>query len=128
MRQNTENFSITLPVEIAQLICEKVNTGIYASNSELIFEAMCNEIEEDKNHKIRLQQLRQDIREGLESGETSTWNPKEIKAEARKQKAISKSMPVEIYQIALSLRVDRNFKTPDALHVATAQFHHCQAF
>jgi len=36
-------------------------------------------------------------------------------------------MPEEIYEIALSLRVKHNLKTPDALHIATAQCHHCQA-
>ena len=38
------------------------------------------------------------------------------------------SMPAEIYEAALSLRVKHNLKTPDALHVATAQFHGCQWF
>lgn len=38
------------------------------------------------------------------------------------------SMPDQIYQEALLLRVKHNLKTPDALHVATAQFHGCQQF
>jgi predicted nucleic acid-binding protein len=38
------------------------------------------------------------------------------------------SMPAEVYEIALSLRVEYNLKTPDALHLATAQFHRCQQF
>jgi len=37
-------------------------------------------------------------------------------------------MPAEVYEIALSLRVEYNLKTPDALHLATAQFHHCSQF
>jgi len=37
-------------------------------------------------------------------------------------------MSAEIYEMALSLRVQTHLKTPDALHVATAQFHTCQAF
>jgi len=36
-------------------------------------------------------------------------------------------MPAEVYEVALSLRVQHNLKTPDALHIATAQYHHCQA-
>ncbi|MEY3218669.1 MAG: hypothetical protein RIT27_26 [Pseudomonadota bacterium] len=35
-------------------------------------------------------------------------------------------IPAAIYEIALSLRVQYNLKTPDALHLATAQFHRCQ--
>ncbi len=38
------------------------------------------------------------------------------------------SMPAEIYQKALFLRVQHRLKTPDALHVVTAQFHDCQQF
>jgi predicted nucleic acid-binding protein len=37
-------------------------------------------------------------------------------------------MPAEIYEAALSLRVKHNLKTPDALHVATAQLHACGSF
>jgi uncharacterized protein len=38
------------------------------------------------------------------------------------------TMPDEIYSIALELRVKYNLKTPDALHLATAQFHGCSQF
>jgi uncharacterized protein len=34
----------------------------------------------------------------------------------------------EVYEIALSLRARQALKTPDALHIATARFHHCQQF
>ena len=84
MLQNTEKFSITPPVEMAHLIHEKVNVGIFSSNSELIIEAKHHWIEEDESRNVKLEQLRQDINEGLENGEASTWNPEEIKTEACK--------------------------------------------
>ncbi|MTW20771.1 type II toxin-antitoxin system VapC family toxin [Allochromatium palmeri] len=38
------------------------------------------------------------------------------------------SMPDDVFDLALSLRVRYNLKTPDALHAATAQYHVCQSF
>lgn len=41
---------------------------------------------------------------------------------------ISLSMPEEVFDAALTLRVSNNLKTPDALHLATAQHHGCTQF
>lgn len=38
------------------------------------------------------------------------------------------SVPPEIYRRAAVLRARHNLKTPDALHLATAQYHGCTAF
>jgi antitoxin ParD1/3/4 len=38
--QNAEKLSITLPAEMVRVIREKVEAGIYGSNSEVIREAM----------------------------------------------------------------------------------------
>ena len=38
--QHTEKLSITLPVDMVQLIRDKVSVGGYSSNSEVIREAM----------------------------------------------------------------------------------------
>lgn len=40
MQPNAEKLSITLPAEMVRLIREKVDGGAYASNSEVIREAM----------------------------------------------------------------------------------------
>jgi len=40
MQPNAEKLSITLPAEMVRLIREKVDRGAYASNSEVIREAM----------------------------------------------------------------------------------------
>jgi predicted nucleic acid-binding protein len=37
-------------------------------------------------------------------------------------------IPEAIYDLALSLRVQHNIKTPDALHLAIAKHHDCKAF
>jgi antitoxin ParD1/3/4 len=38
--QNAEKLSITLPAEMARMIREKVSSGAYGSNSEVIREAL----------------------------------------------------------------------------------------
>jgi predicted nucleic acid-binding protein len=38
------------------------------------------------------------------------------------------TMPDEVYRRAADLRARHNLKTPDALHLATAQLHGCTAF
>ena len=43
--------------------------------------------EQDRVRAVKLDQLRQDIREGLTSGDPTPWNPDEIKKEGRKRRA-----------------------------------------
>ena len=43
--------------------------------------------EQDRLRAIKLHQLRQDIREGLTSGEPTPWSLDEIKKEGRKRRA-----------------------------------------
>ncbi len=45
---NAEKLSITLPVEMARLIRDKVSRGEYGSNSEVIREALRGWIERDR--------------------------------------------------------------------------------
>ena len=37
------------------------------------------------------------------------------------------TMPVQVFHQAAQLRAQYGLKTPDALHLATAQYHHCTA-
>ena len=43
--------------------------------------------EQDRVRAFRLEQLRQDIRDGLDSGEPTPWDLEEIKREGRKSRA-----------------------------------------
>lgn len=47
MQPNAEKLSITLPAEMVRIIREKVDRGVYASNSEVIREAMRGWIERE---------------------------------------------------------------------------------
>jgi len=46
--QIAEKLSITLPAEMVRIIREKVGTGVYSSNSEVIREALRGWMEDEK--------------------------------------------------------------------------------
>lgn len=56
--QNVERLSITLPVEMARMIRERVEAGRYASNSEVIRDAMRVWQEKEQLHVERLASIR----------------------------------------------------------------------
>lgn len=74
------------------MIKRKVASGLYNSASEVVREALRLMEEQDRMREIKLEQLRQDIREGLAGGGPTPWNPDEIKKEGRKKRA-ARSMP-----------------------------------
>ncbi len=59
--QNVERLSITLPVEMARMIRERVEAGRYASNSEVIRDAMRVWQEKEQLHAERLASIRAKI-------------------------------------------------------------------
>lgn len=61
--QNVERLSITLPTEMAHLIRAKVKEGSYASNSEVIREAMRAWQEQEQLRAQRLAGIRAKIAE-----------------------------------------------------------------
>jgi antitoxin ParD1/3/4 len=61
--QNVERLSITLPVDMARLIRAKVEEGRYASNSEVIREAMRAWQEQELVRMQRLEAVRAKIAE-----------------------------------------------------------------
>lgn len=61
--QNVERLSITLPTEMAHMIRAKVKEGSYASNSELIREAMRAWQEQEQLRSHRLTTIRAKIAE-----------------------------------------------------------------
>ena len=62
-------------------------SGLYNSASEVVREALRLMDEQERVRAVKLDQLRQDIREGLASGDPTPWNPDEIKKEGRKRRA-----------------------------------------
>lgn len=66
--QNVEKLSITLPREMARIIREKVATGEYASNSEVVREALRLLQAEDTIKAEKLAALRHKINRSIEEG------------------------------------------------------------
>jgi antitoxin ParD1/3/4 len=69
------------------MIRKKVASGLYNSASEVVREALRLMEEQDRRRAVKLEQLRQDIRNGLSSGEPTPWDPEEIKRDGRKRRA-----------------------------------------
>ncbi len=79
-------MNINLTPHLEDMIRKKVDSGLYASASEVVREALRLMEEQERVRAFRLEQLRRDIREGLESGEPAPWNPEEIKRQGRKRR------------------------------------------
>jgi len=80
-------MNINLTPQLEELVREKVSSGRYNSASEVIREALRLMEEQDRLRTAKLAQLRQDIREGLESGPPTSWEVEEMKRDGRKRLA-----------------------------------------
>lgn len=61
----SEKLSITLPANLARIVREKVESGAYASNSEVIREALRDWQGRDIERVQRLAKVRQDIEDAI---------------------------------------------------------------
>lgn len=80
-------MNVNLTPKLEDMVKKKVASGLYNSASEVVREALRLMEEQDRVLAVKLEQLRQDIRDGLNSGEPTPWNPKEIKRGGRKRRA-----------------------------------------
>jgi antitoxin ParD1/3/4 len=80
-------MNINLTPQLEELVRQKVSSGRYNSASEVVREALRLMDEQDQLRAVKLESLRKDIREGLESGPASPWDVEEMKREGRKRLA-----------------------------------------
>ena len=80
-------MNINLSPQLEELVRNKVASGFYTSASVVVREALRLLDAQDQMRASKLEQLRQDIRDGLESGAATPWNPDEVKQEGRKRRA-----------------------------------------
>jgi antitoxin ParD1/3/4 len=78
------NVNLTLFLE--EMFRQKVKSGLYTSASEVIREALRLMGEQDSLRQARFDQLRQDIRAGIESGPATVWDADKIKRAARQNR------------------------------------------
>ena len=72
-------INVSLTPQLEDMIRKKVASGLYNSASEVVREASRLMEEQDRRRWVKLEQLRQDIRDGLDSGDPTPWDPEEIK-------------------------------------------------
>jgi len=80
-------MNVNLTPQLEELVRSKVASGMYTSASEVVREALRLMDEKDRLRAAKLDQLRDDIRQGLKSGPSETWNAEEAKREGRARRA-----------------------------------------
>jgi antitoxin ParD1/3/4 len=79
-------MNISLTPHLEEMIRAKIASGSYNSASEVVREALRLLEEEDQLRSLKMQKLREDIREGLEGGPSAVFDTQEIKRAAREKK------------------------------------------
>jgi antitoxin ParD1/3/4 len=83
--QSAEKLSITLPPEMASFIRQKVNSGLYGSNSEIIREALRGMMDRDR----RLERLDTAIAQGVADADAGrVQDIDDVRAELRERFAV----------------------------------------
>ena len=78
-------LNINLTPQLEKLVRQKVSSGRYNSASEVVREALRLMEAQDELQSLKLEQLRRDIRDGLNSGPARPWSVAEMKREGRKR-------------------------------------------
>jgi antitoxin ParD1/3/4 len=76
-------LNVNLTPQLEAMVREKVASGLYGSASEVVREALRLMEAQDRLRAARLEQLRQDIREGLDSGPAGELDVDAIKQRGR---------------------------------------------
>ncbi len=80
-------MNVNLTPQLEELVRSKVASGMYTSASEVVREALRLMDEQDRLRAAKLEQLREDIRQGLNSGSSQAWSAEEAKREGRDRRA-----------------------------------------
>ena len=75
-------MNVNLTPQLEDLVRSKVTSGMYTSASEVVREALRLMQEQDKFREAKLEELRRDVRKGIDSGASEPWNPAAVKVEA----------------------------------------------
>ena len=80
-------MNISLTPHLEELVKSKVDSGLYGSASEVMRDALRLLDERDRLRALRLEELRSEIKRGLDSGEATPLDIKAVKARGRKRLA-----------------------------------------
>lgn len=76
-------MNVNLTPELEELVRSKVASGLYTSAGEVVREALRLMEEQDRLREAKLEQLRSNVRQGLASGPSETWDAEAVKSKAR---------------------------------------------
>ena len=80
-------MNVNLTPQLEELFRSKVSSGRYTSASEVVRAALRLMEEQDRLRQVKLDELRRDVRKGLDSGSSEPWDPKALKKKARSRLA-----------------------------------------
>lgn len=80
-------MNVNLTPQLEELVRSKVASGLYASASEVVREALRLMDEQDRLREAKRQQLRDDVRQGLASSPSQPWSVDDVKREGRARRA-----------------------------------------
>jgi antitoxin ParD1/3/4 len=80
-------MNVNLTPAPEELVRAKVASGMYTSASEVVREALRLMDEQDRLRAAKPEQLRDEIRQGLDSGDSPLWSAEEAKRQGRARRA-----------------------------------------
>jgi antitoxin ParD1/3/4 len=76
-------MNVNLTPQLENMVRSKVSSGMYTSASEVVREALRLMEEQDRMREAKLDELRREVRKGLDSGPSEPWDPADLKKKAR---------------------------------------------
>ena len=80
-------MNVNLTPQLEELVRSKVSSGMYSSASEVVREALRLMNEQDRLRQVKLDELRREVRKGLDSGTSEQWDAAAVKVKARARRA-----------------------------------------
>ena len=68
------SINVNLTPQLEELVRAKVTSGLYNSASEVVREALRLMDEQDRFRQAKLDELRRDVRKGIDSGPSEAWS------------------------------------------------------
>ena len=76
-------MNVNLTPRLEEMVRAKVSSGMYTSASEVVREALRLMEEQDRLRQVKLEELRREVRKGLDSGPSEPWDAAALKQKAR---------------------------------------------
>ena len=80
-------MNVNLTPQLEELVRAKVSSGLYASASEVVREGLRLIDEQDRFRQAKFDELRREVRKGLDSGTSEAWDVTSVKVQARARRA-----------------------------------------